>query len=212
MNGSSRRTINENDRRVKRTKRSLRDALFKLLSEKPFNQISVTELTDLADVNRATFYFYYDDIYDMLLHIQDEVFAQFESLVLGNDILDSTDEMEEYFTGLLNFCSENYDMCRFVLSNDVSNVLWKKIIKLITRNVPNSKKRFPADDPRCYITTYAISALIGVVTAWLNDGMKVPAEELARVMTKLYLGGSSSVKYVRFKKIKRNSRCIFKQL
>lgn len=195
MNGSSRRaTINENDRRVKRTKRSLRDALFKLLNEKPFNQISVTELTDLADVNRATFYFYYDDIYDMLIHMQDEAFSQFESLVLGNDILDSTDEMEEYFTGLLNFCSENYDMCNFVLSNDVSNVLWKKVVKLLTRNVPNSKKRFPADDPRCYITTYAISALIGVVTAWLNDGMKVPTADLAKVMTQLYIGGASSVK------------------
>ena len=40
------------DRRVKRTKNNLRNSLFTLLEEKNINQITVTELTTLADVNR----------------------------------------------------------------------------------------------------------------------------------------------------------------
>ena len=44
------------DRRVRKTKKSLRDSLFVLLQEKNISQITVTELTRLADVNRSTFY------------------------------------------------------------------------------------------------------------------------------------------------------------
>ena len=51
------RKMNHNDRRVKRTKKALHDALLTLLNEKSINEITVTELTSLADVNRATFYF-----------------------------------------------------------------------------------------------------------------------------------------------------------
>ena len=51
--------VNANDRRVKRTKKLLRDSLFSLLQEKSINEITVTELTDVADINRATFYFVY---------------------------------------------------------------------------------------------------------------------------------------------------------
>ena len=50
------------DRRVRRTKNNLRNSLFALLEEKSINQITVTELTTLADVNRSTFYLYYNDI------------------------------------------------------------------------------------------------------------------------------------------------------
>ncbi len=80
------RNINENDRRVKRTKRSLREALFKLLQHKPVNHISVTELTKLADVNRATFYFYYDDIFDMLEQIQNESYEILERIIGEEDL------------------------------------------------------------------------------------------------------------------------------
>ena len=52
---------NEN-RSVRNTKRRLREALLHLMSLKPINEITAKELTELADVNRGTFYFHYDDI------------------------------------------------------------------------------------------------------------------------------------------------------
>ena len=54
------------DRRVRRTKKLLTQALTQLLQEKQINEITVKELTDLADMNRGTFYLYYKDIFDML--------------------------------------------------------------------------------------------------------------------------------------------------
>lgn len=194
MNGSERRITNENDRRVKRTKRSLKDALFKLLEEKSFNQISVTELTELADVNRATFYFYYDDVCDMILKLQDEIYTDFETLILHSDPLDTVDELEEYFMGIVDFCENNAEMCKFLLGSDVSSVHYRKILKVLSRNTPNSARRFPTTDPRHYLTTFAIYAMIGVVVSWLNDGMPISKEELSHTMVKIYLEGANSVR------------------
>ena len=51
----------EENRSVRNTKRRLREGLLRLLEQKPINEISVKELTELVDVNRGTFYFHYQD-------------------------------------------------------------------------------------------------------------------------------------------------------
>ena len=56
---------NEQDRRVRRTRKRLQEALAALMREKELKDITVRELTDLADVNRGTFYSHYKDLYDM---------------------------------------------------------------------------------------------------------------------------------------------------
>jgi len=61
------------DRRVRKTRNALTDALIRLMAEKPFKSITVKELTDVADVNRATFYVHYKDIYDMLDQTKQDV-------------------------------------------------------------------------------------------------------------------------------------------
>ena len=61
------------DPRQKRTRRLLQDALSKLLQEKVFEEILVQDITDVATVNRATFYDHYAD-----------KFALFEAMVAGD--------------------------------------------------------------------------------------------------------------------------------
>ena len=50
------------DRRVKYTKKVIKDTFLSLLEEKDITNISVKELCEVADVNRGTFYRYYEDI------------------------------------------------------------------------------------------------------------------------------------------------------
>ena len=69
------------DRRVRRTKKLLTQALTQLLQEKQINEITVKELTDLADMNRGTFYLYYKDIFDMLEKIEDGLFEALDEIV-----------------------------------------------------------------------------------------------------------------------------------
>ena len=69
------------NRSVRNTKKRLKEALLSLLQDKPINEISVTELSELADVNRGTFYFHYADVYDMLYKTEDEFFREFEKIL-----------------------------------------------------------------------------------------------------------------------------------
>ena len=69
------------DRRVRRTKKLLTQALTQLLQQKQVNEITVKELTDLADMNRGTFYLYYKDIFDMIEKIEDELFENLNGII-----------------------------------------------------------------------------------------------------------------------------------
>ena len=80
----------EENRSVRNTKRRLREGLLELLDRKPINEISVKELTDLVDVNRGTFYFHYQDIFDLLHNIETEFFEQFDLRVSINPDIFST--------------------------------------------------------------------------------------------------------------------------
>ena len=74
-------TEKKEDRRVRRTKKLLTQALTQLLQEKQINEITVKELTDLADMNRGTFYLYYKDMFDMLEKIEDGMFEALDAIV-----------------------------------------------------------------------------------------------------------------------------------
>lgn len=58
------------DKRVKNTRKQLKQALLDLLKEKPVEKITVTALCEKAKVNRVTFYKHYEDIYDLLNKIE----------------------------------------------------------------------------------------------------------------------------------------------
>ena len=60
------------DRRIKYTKKTIKDTFISLLSEKDIKKITVSEICKLADINRATFNSYYLDVNDLLDKIQEE--------------------------------------------------------------------------------------------------------------------------------------------
>lgn len=61
------------DLREKRTIRSIKNAFIELRSKKPLERIRVKELAELAEINKATFYLHYKDIYDLSDQLQKEV-------------------------------------------------------------------------------------------------------------------------------------------
>lgn len=64
------------DRRVRKTQKAIMDAFLELLASKGFEQISINDIADTADVNRSTIYFHYADKY--------ELFQKCIEMYLGN--------------------------------------------------------------------------------------------------------------------------------
>lgn len=182
------------DRRVKRTKRVLRECLFSFLEEKTIDEITVKELTEAADVNRSTFYFYYKDINDMMRQIQDEIFEVFAKTVIEPQASFVTvEDFTNYCVRFFEFCKEYEKICKFVINNDPNNFLTKKIKASLLEHIPDTKKVFALTDPKCYLTCFAASAIWQTVIQWMNDGMHVPPEEMAVFVVKVYFYGGRTL-------------------
>ncbi|MFI3142256.1 MAG: TetR-like C-terminal domain-containing protein [Clostridia bacterium] len=175
-------TIKKEDRRVRRTKKNLRDNLFVLLNAKPINQITVTQLTNLADINRSTFYLYYNDIYDMIDKIHEEIYIEFTGRVESYGKLESV----EYLTKCLQFCKENPNVCKFIVDEQTGNQLAIKIRDSILSFVLDSTTIFEENDARRYSSCFFSSGVFAVIHDWINDDMAIPADDLARFLNQLY--------------------------
>ena len=60
------------DRRVKYTQKVIKEAFIDLLEAKDIKKITVSEICEKCDINRATFYRYYLDVYDLLDKIEED--------------------------------------------------------------------------------------------------------------------------------------------
>ena len=129
------------DARVKYTRMVLKKALLELMQHKPINKITVKEVCERAELNRATFYAHYSDCFDLLESIEEELFGQFErsmqSYVRSFDIAGLVD-------GLYRIVQENEAVCRVLLfgrrstelihrmiayAHDLSISAWRKTLK-----------------------------------------------------------------------------------
>ena len=73
------------DRRVKYTKMIIRETFINLLEKKNINKITVSEICKEADINRATFYRYYLDVYDLYDKVRDEFVVKLMGSIKTND-------------------------------------------------------------------------------------------------------------------------------
>ena len=115
------------DRRVRRTRAQLRRALTTLLAEKDLGGISVKELTDLADVNRGTFYCHYKDIFDMLEQVENELFAEFSAVMDAYSTADLRDGLRPILADVFRFVRKNADLCTALLTSRVDSAFFQRL-------------------------------------------------------------------------------------
>ena len=103
------------DRRVRKTRTTLRACLGKLLRTKKIQDISVRELADMADINRGTFYLHYRDVYDLLSQIESEVLKQFSELLDQHASLSLSDDPRPLLCDLFQLIRDNADLTRCLI-------------------------------------------------------------------------------------------------
>ena len=190
-----RKPLNTGDKLIRKTKQNIRNALFRILEEKSVDKITVAEIVQEADINRSTFYFYYEDINDLFRQTETEVFETFVRDIVATDFAFSDKkDFVAYLTKYLEFCAQNSIVCKFVTANGCNNELANKIRAELEKTIPNSKGIYPETDPRYYLTTFAISGFLYSIMEWMDDGMKIAPEAMAEFLTEAYLSGASFVK------------------
>jgi AcrR family transcriptional regulator len=177
------------DRRVRRTKKLLMRSLTKLMTEKKINKITVTELTELADVNRSTFYLYYRDIYDMIDKIETEMFEEFNLQLKKLYISDPNRENTlSFFVFVFEFVRENADICKILLGQDGDYTFLNKFKEAIMESQPPNMNKLDQTANR-YFMPFAVSGCIGAIQQWLQEDMVSPPREIAEFIIGLIMNG-----------------------
>ena len=184
--------IKREDRRVRRTRKILTQALTELLQQKQVNEITVKELTDLADMNRGTFYLYYKDIYDMLEKIQDEMFEKLNTIFALRDGEKVTEQTKPILLDLFRFIEENQEMCRVLLSPNgdmsflhrLNEVLREKCLHMYLDAEPAAN-----EEDFDYRYSFVVYGCAGIIRAWVGRNCPETPEQMAELANHLIVSG-----------------------
>ena len=105
--GSSIKENDTMDRRIRKTRAALKGALANLMLVKQVKDISVRELTDLADVNRGTFYLHYKDVFDLLEKTEDDILEEFKETLNEFDEKSVSDDATRFFESVYTLCNRS---------------------------------------------------------------------------------------------------------
>lgn len=184
--GSARRAAGQRqDRRSIRTRTRLAGALMALLRDKPLKSITVKELTDLADVNRATFYAHFSDVFDMAGKMREELKDVFRSLVethaeelgqgsyrgLLNDVFEYFDKNEEALSVVLGPNSDG------TFLSDIIEVMRTAALQaLASAPVPqgNVNPCLVAPELVNYHFYFIAGGVSSIMKAWVGHGRREP--------------------------------------
>lgn len=183
--------INENDSRVRRTKRLIRKGLAELSLEKSIDKITVKELTERIDINRGTFYLHYSDIEDLIECIQNELYDGFGRILGAVTAQRIKQEPSEILFEICNFLKQNSDVCSALLFSEQSSALREKVKKLFSEKCSALlRSAYPDLNAEKYdlICEYCIYGGIGIVRSWL----KYHPEKTPRQISELWLSLTNS--------------------
>ena len=112
------------DLRIKKTHKALIKAMHQLLTEKSFDEISVTELCERAEVRRATFYKHFGDKSELLVYMIQELQKEYNARnEVIFDIQNPKKCMTTIFQYLIDFLDENKVMARTVVKSNAKNIV-----------------------------------------------------------------------------------------
>ena len=175
------------DRRIRRTRAALKHVLMELLKKKPIDKITVTELCQMVEINRSTFYQHYCDVYALLEDIESDFLIQCD--VLAQEIINSTLPPLEVSNRLLRYIYENKELLYLFVfrhkQEDFELRIHEKILRLFRIKVLQTYTLQPNvtstefDDLLLFLT----AGYYSVYKRWIKDGCKDDIDAIASQIT-----------------------------
>lgn len=157
------------DTRVRYTKDMLKQALLRIMEHKHIDRITVKELCDEAEINRGTFYLHYATPNDVLIEIENEIFAtNWEKIKEYQNDPTQINFLQDTFRTIL----ENKDITKIVMGQNGNSRFLERLKKQIKNEIvskwciemPDLKKK-----DLDYIFDYVFSGTMPLIVNWLNN-------------------------------------------
>ena len=184
--------VNDNDSRVKRTKKLIRKGLAELAKEKSINKITVKELTDLIEINRGTFYLHYKDIFDLVESIENSLYDEFNEIIKTvnpKTILETPIDILEKFCVFINENADAFVM--LVGENGDANFVYRIGTVMNDAVFELFSSIYPEMDSERYSFTYEYCKYgsIGLIRCWIIENHDWTPRQVAELWLRLIARG-----------------------
>ncbi len=184
------------DRRINRSRTVLKDAFITLLDKKCFEEISVTDIVNLADLNRSTFYSHFQDKESLMISIMDELLIGIVDSIYMTPTTQADARDRDFPTSssmlhLLTYVSDHSFYLKVMLNTDRTPQFMMRLSHILYEFYYNELDVHPlgTEDKkvnRGFVANYIASVVVGFIFHWVvSTNLKYSPEYLAGELTKI---------------------------
>ncbi len=183
----------QQDRRVQRTRKMLREALEALILEEGYDEVSIQDITEKANLGRATFYLHFRDKDELLLEVMDQLVATFFEQVPQGTAAQWHLEDTKSIVKLFDFAAEHYDLYRILTIGSGGITAARQLHTSIAENLKvylQSELEQNGTEPAVpidFIVNHLSGALLATIYWWLESDLPYTSEEMAAMFQHINL-------------------------
>ena len=169
------------------TKQSMIDAFWVIAKKRGLNNVTISEITKYADLNRGTFYVYFSDMNDLLAQAEDEIIEDLRSKVWS--VLEDKNfaDFQAVSAKVIEVFGE-YDDNLFLLLGKDGDPQFLDHVRKEAANVFNAVMKQEKENPyQDYIIAYVTSAFTGLLQFWHETGKEISLAELSGLAHRMTL-------------------------
>nr|HEX4315854.1 TetR/AcrR family transcriptional regulator [Kofleriaceae bacterium] len=185
------------DRRVRRTRRLLQEALRSLVLEKGYDAVTIQDILDRADVARATLYAHFRDKDDLMMSRFEAVRGSLGDHLAGF-VRSGAASMRDVVRALFEHAAEHRAEYRSLVGSRSGSailaVVTRQLVKLVRehfRDAVAARELRPAV-PVDIVASYVVSAFVAMMTQWLDSPQSHTAADMAQMFQRLTLPAVSA--------------------
>jgi AcrR family transcriptional regulator len=171
------------DRRVRKTRAQLRDALVSLVLARGWEAVSVKDVCERADLGRSTFYVHFVDKEDLLFSGFDDLHR---SLL---EPLDGSSQPFHFAEALIAHAHDNVRLYRALLGKKSGQVMQRRFRETVGSVVEAELAELGvANDQRAHLRQFIAGGFIEMLLAWIDQPKRVGSDVLAAQFRRFALG------------------------
>ena len=176
------------DLRVIKTIEGIKSAFEALICEKDYEKITVKELCERAMINKKTFYHYYETLDFLLAEMQAELSAGFLERINNYSLPEELDKVNREF---FNYASEQGLAYEKITCGGTYHSIRDEMTDRVTDESWSKSKKFQklSDYEKKVLMGFINNAVLGAYREWVQDGKKIPQDEVIEITNRIVLGG-----------------------
>ncbi|WP_096001485.1 TetR/AcrR family transcriptional regulator [Bacillus cereus] len=179
---------NKIDLRVIKTQRAIKNTFIQLIEEVGFEKVNVRKLIERAEVNRSTFYLHYQDKYDLLNKIEDELLEGLKQIIMDTTLIktvepnSTSDSRLEKMNKVAYYLFDNKKIIRLLTSGKGDPIFLSKIGGIFESIWIDKKVVIIPNIPKRYAFAVLAGMLTNLIGEWIRSDFEETPEQFSQIV------------------------------